>query len=253
MAEQDAILCENELKILKALMFGKISAANFYARFESHAVRISLLSKKWIGFDGSWYFLTINGRAAIPKEQVGGIKPETISAITHATIKSDSKPLVIDQLLVTNEKEQNKSKTLKVLEFIEAHPNCSGGFIYEQIGVLSPSNFIKPYVDKGQVVVTGNTGRGARPQYRLADGLTVKDFYKKSIPTTPKITQKAEPAKPVIEEVKQDDSDINFEYENEKTVISYDSFKRLSIDGYELTPKQTSELLIFVHELGLVN
>lgn len=254
MPEQNAGCSEHELKILKALMFGKISAANFNERFENDAVRISLLSKKWIGFDGSWYCLTINGRAAIPKEQVGGIKPQTISASTHATIKLDRKPLTIDQVLVASPALKTKSKTLQVLEFIEANPNCNGGFIGDSLNIERPINFIKAYIDKKQVLVIGNSGRGTRPQYRLADGLKLKDFYfyKKRISSESKITQKADP-KPVIKEVQQEIPEVKFEYENDEALITYDNLNRISIDGHQLTAKKTSALLKFVHELGLVN
>lgn len=53
--------------------------------------------------------------------------------------------------------------------------------------------------------------------------------------------------------INEDFKDLDRKTSDEETVIAYDSHKRLSIDSIELTPKQTSELLIFIHDLGLVN
>jgi hypothetical protein len=256
-------LNDAELRILQALICGKIRTDVFNDRFNlfGHAVSAGLIAKKLISFDGSYYQLTINGREAIPKETTKAAKVETmrVSDIESSLVKYEIKPF-------SRPKPVNKKpKTLQVLEFIEANPNCNGGFIGDSLGIERPINFIKSYIDKEQVVVTGKTGRGCRPQYRLAKDITVKSIYKKGF-VKETLPAEKEPAAPIKNEVAEQeianhfvdikkmvepslDKNADDEYE---TVIAYDSWKRLSIDGYELTQKQTSELLIFVHELGLV-
>lgn len=250
-------MTDKDLKILKALMFGKVAADDIYARFVvTHADLSSLITSNLIAFDGSYYRLTVYGREKIPKQTIQSNKPATL---TLKQIESSFTKYEVPEFKGEKNVSETKKLMLGILEYIEQNPNCEGSDL-TKAGFIKASARLAPYIAKGGILVKGKRGSGHKPKYCLAEGMTANDVYTKSAAEINKMQAKSvneikvypELSQPIIgrtEIVKH----TQIENDDEETVIAYDSHKRLSIDSIELTPKQTSELLIFIHDLGLVN
>lgn len=275
----DVKLTNIELKILTALVSGRLSAAIVNTRFESNQTEVAnLLLKKLIRFDGSYYAIALDGRSAIRKGATVISTPATIGL-------KDAKAMIekteISEPLVS-EKTIEKSHVLRALEYIEAHPNCKSTDL-TKAGIKQGTTLIRKFILVGQVLVIGKTGMGHRPAYRLADGLTAQDIYRGQADKVLALQEKkykgsifearavqkeinelreasvdvnanslAASLKMDAEDIENDIKDARFDIQDIEPVIAYDSHKRLAIDEMVLTQKQTTELLAFVQELGLV-
>jgi hypothetical protein len=80
----------------------------------------------------------------------------------------------IEEPYMTTEKTEEKSRTLRVLEYIEANPGCRNKEMEIALGFSSPTSYLTDHVKRGKVIRTFKSRGGA---YQLAEGLTAAEIY----------------------------------------------------------------------------
>lgn len=113
--------------------------------------------------------------------------PETISINKTLDIAALSTPqsglfkapIINEKVNISKGKSMNavveKSRSLKVLEYLEAHPKSDSGTVAEAIEVLNPMAYIKTNISLGQVVFEQ---AGNKRLYSIAPGLKAADIHR---------------------------------------------------------------------------
>lgn len=113
--------------------------------------------------------------------------PETISINKSLDIAALSTPqsglfkapIINEKVNISKGKSMNavveKSRSLKVLEYLEAHPKSDSGTVAEAVEVLNPMAYIKTNISLGEVVFEQV---GNKRLYSIAHGLKAADIHR---------------------------------------------------------------------------
>lgn len=239
------ILCESQIKILRALRLKRIAAADMFETFpDGHAIRMRLMEAGFIAFDGDHFQITLKGREVCPNQDLSvAIKPERIpmsqaGELFRRTPKWQQKEVELNKVelqrvehkeidVTENKASEPKPRALQVLEFIENNPNCTSKQLNDAMDFDSPNSYIRHHIKNKKVIQQQTMGK--KFTYKLADGLTANDVYGDGVKNKGKKDKQVDSAPVTVETIGKvldipqlinpakaaEDTPVVFEYEDE--------------------------------------
>ena len=265
------ILCERQIKILRALRLKRIAAADMFETFPNgQAIRMRLMEAGLISFDGDYFQITLKGREVCPNEDLSAaIKPERIpmsqaGELFRKTPKWQQKQVELNKVelqrvehkeidVTENKASEIKPRALQVLEFIENNPNCTSKQLNDAVDFDSPNSYIRHHIKNKKVIQQQTLGK--KFTYVLADGLTATDVYGQGVKNCGKKDKQVDSAPVTVETIGKvldipqlieqsenvEDTPVVFEYEDEPQTnvgkgfrVSYTSHDCLIVSGDDM-------------------
>ncbi len=186
-----------QAQILQALRAGEIGASEVNERWGSsnmlRLINSGYVSRRKDYEEGAVYKITDLGRKHCPsrnpllnKVNAGKAKPlpaqiarvaPAASVVTVQTMIKQEKERDMKDLLNIPNKENEKPRTLQVLEYIEAHPDCTGAAIVDAFDFINPVSYLKLHIKSKKVIRTEIVGKRRGYTLNLAQGLTAEDIF----------------------------------------------------------------------------
>lgn len=176
-------------KTLLALRAGEMGAAELDERFPSGSSISDLVNMGYASSANFTYKITEAGKKACPLRR-DILKPQFMPDIPAP------KPIKKERPAMSTE----KPRTLQILEYIEAHPNCTTKELSSNTGTDSIKAYISLHIQRGNVIFERNTA-GSGGKYQLKVGMTAQQVYEFSQTnkeaTEPATTQSNDATPPV--------------------------------------------------------
>jgi hypothetical protein len=184
-------------QMLQALRSGNLSTEQIGERWGRYSDASDLVRMGYAEWINAEFRITDLGRANCPSRRPAKQAPQSIDApikkpaletikltsaidieaLTKLTSPIFAQPIEmikgVDMSTKNITTEKPKSRTLLVLEYIEAHPGCTGAEINDLVS--GAYSYIKHHIEKNKVICL-KIKRGSAT-YRLADGYTADSIY----------------------------------------------------------------------------